>query len=120
MKTLLEIYDPTTSDKGTNHSYIEHIYEDLFSKYRNSADAVLEIGTYEGGSLYMWKEYFTKAKIYGIESFKRVDIIDERDISGTEVLDGLISCIPNGLEFKVFDLRHLKNRWDDLVLVIKK
>lgn len=32
MKTLLEIYDPTTSDKGTNHSYIEHVYEDLFKK----------------------------------------------------------------------------------------
>jgi len=175
MKTLLEIYDPTTSDKGTNHSYIEHVYEDLFKKYRETANSILEIGTYEGGSLFMWKEYFTNAKIYGLETFKRVDIEDDRitqiiadaysqitadlfhdnfdiiiddgphcgysqqccielylskvkpggilvieDISSTEVLNGLISTIPAGLEFEVFDLRHLKGRWDDLVLVIKK
>jgi hypothetical protein len=42
------------------------------------------------------------------------------DISSTEVLNGLISTIPAGLEFEVFDLRHLKGRWDDLVLVINK
>jgi len=174
MKTLTQIYDPTTSDKGTNHSYIEHVYENLFAKYRDTADSILEIGTYEGGSLFMWKEYFTKAKIYGIETFKRVDIIDDRitqiiadaysqitadqlhdnfdiiiddgphsgesqklcielylqkikpggilvieDIASTETLNGLITSIPAGLEFEVFDLRERKGRWDDLVLVIR-
>lgn len=44
------------------------IYDRHFSKYRNKEIVLLEIGTYHGGSLQMWKHYFgDKAKIYGID-----------------------------------------------------
>ena len=78
MKTLLQIYDPTTSDKNTNHSYISDVYEELLKPYRESAKVILEIGAYDGGSLYMWKEYFKQAQVIGIEIAKRVDIKDAR------------------------------------------
>ena len=78
MKTLLQIYDPTTSDKNTNHAYISDVYEELLKPYRESAKVILEIGAYDGGSLYMWKEYFKQAQVIGIEIAKRVDIKDSR------------------------------------------
>ena len=49
------------------HHYFE-VYERHFSKYRGREIVLLEIGTFQGGSLQMWKHYFgDKAKIYGID-----------------------------------------------------
>ena len=50
-------------DKGTAHSYIE-AYDGMFTPYRTTANAVLEIGVARGHSIQLWEEYFSKAKIY--------------------------------------------------------
>ena len=70
MKTLNEIYQKYTTpdgngDKGTAHTYID-IYEELLSPYRENGD-ILEIGISWGYSLRMWREYFTKGKVVGID-----------------------------------------------------
>lgn len=55
------------TDKDTLHSYAE-IYEELFAPYRETATSVLEVGVRGGGSLKGWREWFTRAYIYGIDN----------------------------------------------------
>lgn len=55
------------SDKGaTAHRYTD-LYEQHFAPLRRSARKVLEIGIYKGASLLMWRDYFPKAEIYGLD-----------------------------------------------------
>ena len=66
IKSLAELYVGNGSDKGTVHSFIE-VYEDLLRPYRHSAIEVLEIGLCSGHSLLLWEQYFTAAKVRGID-----------------------------------------------------
>lgn len=54
------------TDKFSVHSYGE-IYEEILKPYRETAKNVLEIGLFSGNSLRMWEQYFTNAKVYGID-----------------------------------------------------
>lgn len=70
-KTLAEIYESHKTpagmgDKGTLHHYIEN-YEKLFRQYRYKPVTVLEIGIEQGHSLRMWRDYFARARIIGID-----------------------------------------------------
>lgn len=84
MKTMKEIFDEIShnsltplklpngkflayTDKNSNHCYIDMLYEDLFKDIRATAEKILEIGIYGGGSMVLWQEYFEKAHIYGID-----------------------------------------------------
>lgn len=67
------------TDKSTGHSYVPHLYDNLFLPFKEKKTNILEIGTREGDSLRLWHEYFLNAKIYGIDNnysnrFKRVDL----------------------------------------------
>jgi SAM-dependent methyltransferase len=49
-----------------NHYF--DIYDRHFSRFRDRAVRVLEIGIYSGGSLEMWKEYFgPRCQVYGVD-----------------------------------------------------
>lgn len=62
------------------HHYFE-VYERHFSKYRGKEIVLLEIGTFHGGSLQMWKSYFgDKAKIYGIDINPNCKEVEEENI----------------------------------------
>ncbi len=68
------------TDKATRHSYTRH-YETHLSKFRKRKIKLIEIGVggynkpNKGGkSLRMWKHYFPKGRIYGI------DIEDKRNL----------------------------------------
>ena len=37
-----------------------HIYDELFSKYKNKKITFVEIGVFSGGSLFMWRDFFGK------------------------------------------------------------
>jgi len=66
-KTFAEIGPYGLTDKGTTHSYID-VYEELFVPFRDRDDLeIFEIGLGSGHSLLLWSEYFTKAKITGID-----------------------------------------------------
>jgi hypothetical protein len=71
------------SDKNTNHRYIQH-YTKHLSAYRKKPVNLLEIGIggfdeekgysvphLGGGSLRMWRTYFPKGRIYGIDIFDK-------------------------------------------------
>ena len=85
MKTLTEIALFYKTDKCIRHNYIQNFYTPLFKKLRNKKLNILEIGIYNGGSLYLWRDYFTNANIYGI------DILDKSkynsDRISTEICD---------------------------------
>jgi cephalosporin hydroxylase len=57
------------------------VYDRHFSKYRGKEIVLLEIGTFHGGSLQMWKSYFgDKAKIYGIDINPNCKEVEEENI----------------------------------------
>lgn len=69
-KNELEKYFIERTDKKNIHKWFHYfeIYDNFFSKYRNTEVVLLEIGVENGGSLQMWKEYFgPKAKIIGVD-----------------------------------------------------
>jgi len=70
-KTFQEIYEDVlnlgyNTDKGTTHAYTDS-YAELFKPYRNQPINLLEIGIDYGYSLALWRAYFDKANIYGID-----------------------------------------------------
>lgn len=55
------------TDKNGLHCYIDYIYSQIFDAKRHTATKLLEIGVWTGASLVLWRDYFTKAHIYGID-----------------------------------------------------
>ena len=54
------------TDKTTSHAY-GPLYSKLFEPYRDSAQAVMEIGVYSGASVVAMADFFVNAKITGID-----------------------------------------------------
>ncbi|MGC8470130.1 MAG: hypothetical protein ACP5NI_09530 [Acetobacteraceae bacterium] len=46
--------------------YLRH-YEALFGHLRDQSFCLLEIGVFQGNSLDLWKRYFPKARIVGVD-----------------------------------------------------
>lgn len=163
------------TDKNTTHSYIDHLYNNLFLD-KSNISKFLEIGIATGESAKMWHDYFTNAQIYVIDvhdcthmfdkhprvkcfhanaydhdflkSLSTYDIIIDdgphtlesilffaqyyiyllndngiaviEDIQSESYFDLLISVVPKGFITEKIDLRKIKNRYDDLILVIRK
>ncbi len=57
-------YYPT--DKSTHHAYLKP-YSELFGKWQHESINILEVGCYKNGSLKLFEEYFTNAKIIGVD-----------------------------------------------------
>lgn len=66
MDPLTELSLKHQTDKGTLHGFTR-FYHKLFSEKRESIKKVLEVGIYWGASLFMWRDYFPHADIYGID-----------------------------------------------------
>lgn len=49
------------------HEKYFYIYENILSKYKDQEITFVEIGIENGGSLFIWKKFFPKAKIIGID-----------------------------------------------------
>ncbi len=67
------------SDKGaTAHRYTE-LYERHLEPMRRTATRVLEIGVFRGASLQMWRDYFPRAEVYGVDvDVDHLDVRPER------------------------------------------
>lgn len=66
MNELEELGLKYGTDKGTKHSYLK-VYYEMFKDRRNDIQRVLEIGPAEGAGLYMFRDFFPNATIYGLE-----------------------------------------------------
>lgn len=65
--TLDEIGLKYKTDKSSmTHCYLDN-YEKYFSSWRDKEFVLLELGVAGGASIAMWREYFPKAKVYGID-----------------------------------------------------
>lgn len=172
LKQICSIY---ATDKNCLHCYVDEVYEELFKDLRVYADKVLEIGAYNGASIMMWKEYFSKAQVftidnmpcpqisererinyllgdaYSYETLKELpddfDIIiedgshkiedmsfvvveylkklkpngilvieDIPDFNWTNILKNLI---PDNYRVEVRDLRRVRGRYDDILMIIR-
>lgn len=68
MNTLDELGHKHKTDKASyTHGYLD-TYEKYFESWRDKEFVLLELGVAAGNSLRMWKEYFPKAKIYGVDT----------------------------------------------------
>ena len=81
MTTLESLVDNTYTDKNTTHSYL-NLYEKLLQDKKETAKNVLEIGIgnfgeKNGGSIKLWKDYFTNAIIYGIDILPTNFLLDD-------------------------------------------
>lgn len=79
--TLHEIVNNSKTDKNTTHSYL-HLYQKLLESKKHSARNVLEIGIGDfeeknGGSIKLWKDFFTNATIYGLDILPIDRVMDE-------------------------------------------
>lgn len=63
---LRKLVDNSTTDKDTLHSYLD-TYENLFKAKRYTSTAIMEIGVDKGGSIKLWNDYFTNARIFGLD-----------------------------------------------------
>lgn len=66
MKTLQQIGEEYKTDKAITHFYCDN-YEKYFEPLRDKEITLLELGVAGGASIKMWRSYFTKAKIYGVD-----------------------------------------------------
>lgn len=66
MDLLSELGKKYGTDKIGKHNYLP-IYYDLFKDRRNEVKKVLEIGPAEGAGLFMFRDFFPNAAIYGAE-----------------------------------------------------
>lgn len=64
--SLEELVDSTRTDKNTIHSYLP-LYQKLLVGKRETAKNVLEIGILRGGSIKLWDDFFTHARVYGLD-----------------------------------------------------
>ncbi|MCI1273570.1 MAG: hypothetical protein LKG27_03950 [Clostridiaceae bacterium] len=68
-----------------NQSYLGHnylkSYELFMAPMKKEAFTLVELGCFQGASLKMWKEYFKKAEIVGVDLDENLKAIEEKRIS---------------------------------------
>ena len=57
------------TDKSTTNHAFTVVYAHAFERIRQSATRVLEVGVFYGSSIRMWREYFSKAEVVGVDPF---------------------------------------------------
>jgi hypothetical protein len=189
--SLSQLVNNSSTDKDTTHSYLD-LYEKLLFKKKETAKNVLEVGIGDfgpknGGSIKLWRDYFTNATVYGLDILPVDRVMDEllndekivlhvntdaynHDFFKSTFLDKNIKCdfmlddgphtlesmkqfvklysqlmtddgiliiedvqsmewivpimneVPRHLKefIQIYDLRHVKNRYDDIVFTIDK
>ena len=55
------------TDKGHEHIQYLRIYEEVFAPFVDKEIRLLELGVKDGGSLLLWRDYFKKGTIVGVD-----------------------------------------------------
>jgi hypothetical protein len=66
------------TDKGITTHHFTEVYEHFFYPLKDSATKIFEIGIAGGGSLEMWRDYFPRATIYGIDIWPKSELDSDR------------------------------------------
>jgi len=100
------------TDKIT-HRYLEW-YDPMVERFLGKEIQLLELGIYEGGSLLLWRDYFPRGKIVGIDIQVRVDLSGEervRVFQGSQQDVSFLSEVarqtaPEGFDIIIDDASH--------------
>jgi hypothetical protein len=109
-KSFFEILTKSNTDKVTHHGY-QFFYPVYLEKFRDTTDAMIEIGILFKESLNAWIEYFDKTFVYGLdinleEKNEKYDII-KCDQSSEEQLNNFIANINRSIFFVIDDGSHI-------------
>lgn len=79
--SLEELVDNSRTDKNTTHSYLP-LYQKLLISKKETAKNVLEVGIGDfgpknGGSIKLWRNFFTNATIYALDTLPINRVLDE-------------------------------------------
>jgi hypothetical protein len=95
------------------HGYLE-VYDPIFSDYLDREINLLELGIHKGGSLLLWKDYFPKAHIFGVDLNAPEQLNNEDRIkvfSGMQqdknFLTSVANNAPNGFDIIIDDASHI-------------
>ena len=122
-----ELYKTNTSryisDKfSDSHDYVPAVYDKYFLDIKETAKTILEVGIKDGASLLLWNDYFTNAKVIGIDinSCKQFDK-PENQFNGIFCIIGdayspkVMDMIPYDLDVAIDDGSHMI---DDIIFFI--
>lgn len=108
---LVEFAAAYDTDKGTTHRYFE-LYATLLGRHQHTALRVLEIGVLRGGSLALWRDWFTSAEVHGIDpvgarvedcAVHRLDAYDDETVDALPgPWDVIIDDGPHTVESQAF------------------
>jgi len=79
-KSLHDLGIKYNTNKAFYHNYCK-FYDKILSSIRIETTNMLELGIATGASLHMWSDYFSNAKIYGIDIDENLLIQEERIIT---------------------------------------
>jgi hypothetical protein len=96
-----------------NHRYLEW-YDPVLERFVANEIKLLELGVYEGGSLLLWRDYFPKGTVVGIDIQVKVDFSGEervRVFQGLQQDTGFLSEVarktaPEGFDIIIDDASH--------------
>ena len=114
METLAQIAARNDTDKAAHAHYLRN-YEEHFAHLRGRDVRLLELGVKEGGSLLMWRDYFPRGTIVGldIEPARFEDATGRvRVYQGAQqdaaLLDRIArECAPEGFDIVIDDCAHI-------------
>jgi SAM-dependent methyltransferase len=111
MKTLTEIHlekklisPPYYCDKEIfPHNYLSQIYDKYLPPYKDKKINLLEVGVQHGGSLLLWREYFTQSYVYGID-VKDVRAEDTKTLRNVFFILDNAYCVETTSRLPCFDI----------------
>ena len=112
---LIELARSGQYDAEKDESYLSH-YESLFSPLRERPIHLMEIGVLHGGSLRLWRDYFTRGSINGIDINPAPEVLngaprirffqaDQSDAARMEAIAR--EAAPDGFDIIIDDASHL-------------
>lgn len=114
---IIDILDITKCNEILNQERINHIVCDAYNidnlQKLNTYDIIIDDGPHTFSSMIFFVENYTN-----LLTQNGIAIIE--DIQSYDWLDQIINKIPTGFSNQIIDLRHVKNRYDDLLLIIRK
>ena len=117
-KELQTIGEETGTDKAGNYHNYCNKYEFFLQKLRDRDFVLLELGVFHGASLRMWRRYFSRAQIIGVDIMEKCrEFVAEderttlliRDIASADTLNELRAYHPSVI---VDDASH---RWSQQI-----
>lgn len=95
------------------HEYLK-TYDPIFSDYVDKEINLLELGILKGGSLLLWRDYFQKGKIFGIDLDAPAQLNNEERISvfsgsqqDVKFLTKVAENVPGGFDIIIDDASHI-------------